>query len=58
METDYKDIMRYGTRTYEMELDKHIHQFIYGYENSTYVITMKNGRVMSVFEVKGGGVRK
>lgn len=58
MEVEYKDIMRYGERSYELDLDKHVSQFIYSYENNTYVITMKNGKVITLFKVSSGGVYK
>lgn len=52
MNNIYKDITRYGTRIETYELDVNITQYIYLYENNRYIITMKNGDVISIYEIK------
>lgn len=47
-----KDIMRYGERLATYELDINITEYIYKYENKSYIITMKNGDVINIFETK------
>lgn len=48
---NYQDIIRYGNRIGELELDINIHQFLYEYENVKYLITMKSGEIISVYEI-------
>ena len=46
-----KEIMVYGERIDEIELDINIHQKLYRYEKKLYLITMKNGEIISIFQV-------
>lgn len=47
----YKDLIRYGKRLYEEELQYNIHQFIYEYNNEKYILTMKSGEVVNLFKL-------
>lgn len=44
-----EDIIRYGVRKNEIEIDICTHQYIYIYENQFYLITMFHGNIISCF---------
>ena len=44
-----KDVMRYGSRIRELEINEVTHQFEYSYKGYFYVITMYRGDVVSCF---------
>lgn len=46
-----KDIMRYGERTETYELDVNITEYVYKYNNKEYLITMKNGSIINIFQL-------
>jgi len=47
-----KDITRYGERVATIDLEVNITQYIYLYDENRYLITMKNGDVISLFQIK------
>lgn len=46
-----EDIGRYGVRVDTVELDIVITQYLYIYEDRKYLITMKKGEVVNIYEV-------
>ena len=50
MNTDTaKEVMTYGKRIHEIEINEVTHQFEYAYNNYFYLITMYRGNVISCF---------
>lgn len=47
-----KDITRYGERVSTLEIEVNITQYVYLYDNNRYLITMKNGDVVSLYIIK------
>ncbi len=49
---DVKDVMLYGERLDTYELDTTITQYVYLFGATKYLITMKRGEVINMFEIK------
>lgn len=47
-----KDIIRYGERIDEIELEINIHLFKYLYEDEKYLIAMKSGEIVFWSKIK------
>lgn len=47
-----KDVMLYGERIDTYELDVNITEYIYLFGATKYLITMKSGEIINIFEIK------